>query len=448
MGLVSPADALVHYDQMGEVDVDAALQIEAETRHDVAAELALYADQCGEAGKALHLGATSSDIEDNAIMLQINAAIGVVFSRMISLFSILKRHMVAHCETVCMGYTHWQPAEPTTIGYRLSLYVQDLFEDLNALIDFRHNATGKGATGAVGTSASFVQLLGATDKESAVARAQRMSDELLQGLGLERPLVTGQTYPRKQDFQLINALAGIAATLHKMALDMRILQSAGFGEVKEGKRPHQVSSTAMPFKSNPITSEGICSLARLVAQMPRVAWDNAANSGLERTLDDKANRRVIIPEAFLAVDEMLRKATNLLWALDWDEGQINQNLARWGMYSATERVLMAAIKAGANREAVHDKIAQVATEAHEKGRPNHLYSLARDEYITQYLDPQEVCLCLLLDVNSHIGQAIERTQTMVYKTGQVMDHLTELVNMEEILNAVLRERTEKAHEGA
>ena len=206
----------------------------------------------------------------------------------------------AEAHTPVIAFTHIQPAEPTTIGYRLAQYGQDLLIDLGEMRRVRDSIRGKGLKGAVGTSASYTQLLAGSD-----VSAQELEQRVLRRLGLEAFPVATQTYPRKQDWLVLNALAGVCASLHKFAFDLRLLQSPPFGEWSEPFGEKQVGSSAMPFKRNPITAENIDSLTRLVAALPRVAWDNAALSLLERTLDDSANRRLILPEALLLTDEVL-----------------------------------------------------------------------------------------------------------------------------------------------
>ncbi len=179
---------------------------------------------------------------------------------------------------------------------------------------------------------------------------------VMETLGLKAFPVASQTYPRIQDYRVLSALAGLAASLHKFAFDLRIMQSAGFGEVREPMGKRQVGSSAMPFKRNPVKAENVCSLARYVAVLPQIAWHNAAENLMERTLDNSANRRTILPEAFLAMEEILENMTRIVGNLDVDEEGCRANLDRFGAFSASERVLMALVAAGADRQAMHEKI--------------------------------------------------------------------------------------------
>jgi adenylosuccinate lyase len=236
-------------------------------------------------------------------------------------------------------------------------------------------------------------------------------------LGIPFFSVTTQVYPRKQDYDILSALAGFGASIHKFAFDLRILQAPPFGELSEPFGKKQVGSTAMPFKRNPVKAESINSLARLLAQMARVAWDNAALTLLERTLDDSANRRTSLPEAFLISDELLRVATLICEELHVDEAAMARNLATYGPFAATERVLMSLSKAGADRQEMHERLRQHAMDAWEslrQGNENPLIELvANDSEFHPYCRPNE--LIDLMDARGHIGDAPERAQALVEK---------------------------------
>jgi adenylosuccinate lyase len=224
--------------------------------------------------------------------------------------------------------------------------------------------------------------------------------------------VATQTYPRKQDWLVLNALAGLAGSLYKFAFDLRLMQAPSLGEWGEPFGKKQVGSSAMPFKRNPINAENIDSLARLVAALPRTTWDNAAHSLLERTLDDSANRREVFPTAFLATDEILRRATRLIRDMRIDEAAMARNLEKYGTFAATERVLMAAVKSGADRQDMHEVIREHSLAAWAQiaaGRPNPLTSLlANDERVTRYLSSEQILA--LLDAGDYVGDALQRAQ--------------------------------------
>ena len=280
------------------VDIGKAHEIEKRIKHDLMAELRVFADQAKEGGGKLHLGATSMDIEDNADVMIFAKGLELLLGRLVSCLDAAAERVKRHKGLVCMGWTHLQPAEPTTVGYRFANYAQDLVIDIRLVETIRKDfLKGKGVKGAVGTSASFMKLLGSD------AKVRRLEEDVMSGLGIGYFDVSTQTYPRKLDYLVLSALASVAASCAKFGLDMRVLQSPAFGELSEPIEESQVGSSAMPFKRNPVTAERMCSLARVVSVMPLVAFMNASNTILERTLDDSAARRIVIPEAFLAVDE-------------------------------------------------------------------------------------------------------------------------------------------------
>jgi adenylosuccinate lyase len=359
-------------------------------------------------GGIIHLGATSADVEDNAEALRVRQALDLVLEQLGGLVGALAAQIDRWADTPCMAFTHLQPAEPTTIGYRLAQYGQDLLMDLEELRRVRDGIRGKGMKGAVGTSASYRELLGP---------APDLEDQVMGELGLAAWPVTTQTYPRKQDWLVLNGLAGLAGSLHKLALDLRVLQSPPIGEWAEPFGRQQVGSSAMPFKRNPINAEKIGSLARLLAPLPRVAWDDAAGSILERTLDDSANRRVILPEAFLCADEMLSTALRIVEGLQVSEPAVRRNVDTYGVFAATERVLMAAVAAGADRQEMHEVIrghSLAAWAAAAAGRPNPLADrLANDVRITRFVPCQgSRGLRALLDAGDYVGDAPERARRM------------------------------------
>ncbi len=406
-GLVSPEQAADLRAHANQVDVRRALEIEAEIEHDKMAEVKAFAEQCPVGGGIIHLGATSADVEDNTDALRLRESLGLVIERLEDMLTALAEQVERWADTPCMGFTHLQPAEPTTLGYRLAQYAQDLLMDLEELRRVRAGVRGKGLRGATGTSASYAELLEGTRLTPADLEARVMA-----ALELEAFPVSTQTYPRKQDWLVLNGLAGLAGSLYKLAFDLRLLQSPPFGEWSEPFGTRQVGSTAMPFKRNPVNAENMGSLARLVAVLPRVAWDNAAHSLLERTLDDLANRRVILPQAFLATDELLRRAGRVMRGLVVYEEALARNLDTYGTFAATERLLMAAARAGADRQVTHEVIREhsmAAWAAIQTGAPNPLVErLASDAYIVQFVPPDQVRA--LLDAGAYVGDAPERAR--------------------------------------
>ena len=409
LGLVTTEQAADVRTRMEDVNLTRAAEIEAEIRHDLMSELRAFAEQCPVGGGILHLGATSADIQDNADALRLRDALDLVLAGLRDALILVAGQIDRWADVVSIGFTHIQPAEPTTIGYRLAQYGQDLLTDWHELRRVRDQVRGKGIKGAVGTSASYAELLVGSDYTPA-----ELEERVMARLRIDAFPVTTQTSPRKQDWLVLTALAGLAASLHKFMFDLRVLQSPSIGEWSEPFREKQVGSSAMPFKRNPVTAEKIDSLARWVAALPRVAWDNAALSLLERTLDDSANRRLFIPEGFLAIDEMLLASRGVLRDLHINQDAVSRNLAVWGTFAAVERLLMALVKAGADRQEMHERLrthSMGAWAVVSGGGENPLCELLKeDEYITRYFAPDEVRR--LMDGKQHIGDAPDRARQM------------------------------------
>lgn len=414
-GLVTPAqvaDLRAHKD---EIDIPRALEIEADIHHDLMAEVRVFAEQARVGGGIIHLGATSMDIEDNADAMRLALALDLVLVKLSALLRTFGLLLEKYADMPLIAFTHIQPAEPSTLGYRLAMYAQDLLEDYQSIRIQRGLLRGKGFKGAVGTSASYAELLG-------VERLEEFEAALSERLDVPFYPVAAQTYPRKQDYTVIAALAGLAQSLYKFAFDLRLLQSPPIGELAEPFGRKQIGSSAMPFKRNPIRAEKIDSLARYLAGLPRLAWDNAAHSLLERTLDDSANRRILLPEAFLAADELLQTAAGLVEGLRVDEAALARNLAVYGPFAATERVLMAAVKKGADRQAMHERIREhsmTAWESVRAARPNPLLeALAGDTGFLEYLTADEIRA--LMDCRQHLGNAPQRAREMAEKIKDVL----------------------------
>ena len=406
-GLVQPQQLDDLRRHVADLDVPRALQIEAEIHHDLMAELKTFAEQAPEGGRILHLGATSTDIEDNADVLRLRQSLDLLLEKLRPLLLDFAEKIELWADAPLIAFTHLQPAEPSTLGYRLATYAQDLFMDWQALTDSRASLRGKGLRGAVGTGAAYGELVGV---EALPAFQKRLSEKL------ELPFfpVATQVYPRKQDYQVVSALAGLGASLYKFAFDLRILQSAPIGEWRESFGHQQVGSSAMPFKRNPVNAEKVNSLARLLAQMPRLAWDNAAHSLLERTLDDSANRRVLLAESCLLADEILLSSSKLLANLQVDKDAMRRNLAEYGPFAAIEPLLMALGKAGADRQAMHERLRQHALKAWDAiqlGQPNPLNDLiAADDEIRSYLPGAD--LSAHMDLENYLGDAPRRARNL------------------------------------
>ena len=408
LGLVTDEQYDEVQSHIGDIDIERAHAIEAEIRHDLMAELKTFAEQCPVGGGILHLGATSMDIEDNADALRIRGALDLVIGSLQGLLALLVDRMDELADVPTMAFTHIQPAEPTTMGYRLAQYAQDLSVDLDDLRRLSSEVRGKGFKGAAGTSASYHQLLEGNEIDTVTFEAAAM-----QALDMPAMAVATQTYARKQDYRVLSALASLGQSLYKMAADIRLLQSPPLGEWGEPFGAKQVGSSAMPFKRNPIDCENIDSVTRLLAALPRVAWDNAAHSYLERTLDDSANRRTILPEAFLIADHALARASKVIGGLRIDEQAAQRLVDVYGRFAATERLMMELAKHGADRQATHEVIrthSLAAWAAIRVGKDNPLVArLSADPELLKYATAKQIEQWL--DATGYVGDAPRRTRT-------------------------------------
>ncbi len=403
-GLVTAEEVADLRAHANDVDVEAAIAIERETHHDLVAELRLFARQAPIGGGRLHLGATSMDIEDTVDVYRIRRALSLLGESLRALLLRFERRIRDNADLACMAFTHLQPAEPTTVGYRFAIYAQDLLLDYDHLRYVFERLHAKGIRGAVGTSASYEALTGKSGGSEAMERY------VLDRFGLEARDVSTQVYSRCLDHMVVATLAGIGASLSKFAADVRILSSPAFGELAEPFEASQVGSSAMPFKRNPVLSERIDSLARLLPAYAGVAWQNAATNYLERTLDDSANRRTTLPESLLCTDELLSLAQRVVDGLRIDERKIAQNMRDYGPFAGTEAVMMEAARAGGDRGRLHAAIRDVSLEAWsalEKGRDNPLSQLLVEHAeLKTRVDPAEIRH--LLDPATHVGTAPAR----------------------------------------
>jgi adenylosuccinate lyase len=407
--LISPEQIDEIKEHASNVDLKRAKEIENEIGHDLMAELKTFAEQCPLGGAVLHWGLTSADVKDNTDVVLQRTALAMILGVLRDLLSHFAELIEATADLPIMGYTHLQPAEPTTLGYRLGGYAQDLLSHFDNLAHIRMKLRGKGIKGAVGTSAPFIEMLADTQ-----ITPEMLESTVMDALGIEAHPITSQTYPRLQDHTLLCGLSGLAASLHKFAFDLRLMQSPGFRTASEPFAEQQVGSSAMPFKRNPVKTEKICSLARQVAAGVSVTWQNAASTLLERTLDDSANRRSIIPEAFLACDEMLQTAVEVVTDLEVDETSCATYLSTYGSFAAIERILTALVRAGADRQEMHERLRQHSMRAWaaiRAGKPNPLQDqLASDTTLLHFMQPAR--LQELLDASSYVGLAPYRAREL------------------------------------
>lgn len=408
-GLISQSelDDLQYHER--DIDIERIQEIEQQTRHDVFAAITEYAEKAKKGGGKLHLGATSMDITDNAEMIRLKEAITLIEEQIATLLTALRKRIKTYADLPCMAYTHLQPAEPTTVGFRFAFYAQELLTTFDQLLTTKAKLRSKGMKGAVGSMASYTALL----HDSSMS-PEEMETAVLAELGLTAAPVSTQIGSRLHEVQVVEALAGIASVLAKFAADLRILQSPAFGEWREPFEKQQVGSSAMPFKRNPVASEKICSLARYIAQLPVILHENIQHSYLERTLDDSANRRLVVPDAFLAVSEILKTAIRLVEQMTIDERSVAQNLNKYAPFSALEAVLMQAVKHGGNRQKLHEVLKQhamTAWDAIAQGHDNPLQQLLTDDpKIAKYCSSEAIATAF--DPVHHIGQAAPHARQM------------------------------------
>lgn len=393
-----------------DIDIEKATEIENVIHHDLMAEIKTYASQCPKGGGVIHLGATSMDALDNADAVRFLEALELTEKRLDDLLDAISEKAEEYKNVPTMAFTHIQPAEITTIGYRLSQTIQDLLDDREQLVFVKKSIRGKGMKGAVGTAASYKELL----SESSISSIE-MENMVMDELGIKAYDAATQIYSRKQDLRIIEALSSIACTLHKFSLDFRILQSPPIGEFSEPFGKMQVGSSAMPFKRNPINSEKIDSLSRIVENAYQSAWNNAATTVLERSLDDSANRRIFIPESFIALDEILITETKVVRGMSIHSTATSRLMSSYGVFASTERVLMELGKKGADRQKMHEVIREESLKAWvsvQEGKENPLKkALMENEEILSYLSKEEIEK--YLDASGYTGDAEKRTEMVL-----------------------------------
>ena len=371
LGLEIPADAVAQLRaHLDSADLARATELEKRLRHDVMAHIHALGEQAPAAKPFLHLGATSAFVTDNADLILMREALTLLLGRIAAVLIALG-HVARRTRALpCLAYTHFQLAQLTTVGKRATLWMQEFTLDAEELLHRVDTLQFRGVKGTTGTQASFLDLFdGNHDK------VRELDARVAAKLGFTRVFaVTGQTYTRKQDAQVLAALAGVAASAAKFATDLRLLQHEG--ELLEPFESEQVGSSAMPYKRNPMRAERMTSLARFVIELEGNGWHTAAEQWLERTLDDSANRRLVIPEAFLATDAILILATNVAAGLEVREAVIRRHVEDALPFLATERLLMRGVKAGGDRQRLHEVIRghslAVSQAAAEQGAANDL----------------------------------------------------------------------------
>lgn len=339
-----------------DINYDIANAREKEVRHDVMAHVYAFGQQAQSAAGIIHLGATSCYVTDNTDILNIRDASQIVRGKLLGIIKLLTIIAKQEKATPTLGYTHYQPATPTTIGKRASLWLQNFAANLEELDFVLSQLKMLGCRGATGSSETFMKLFRGDE-----SKCKRLEELIVKRFGFCKIFeISGQTYPRNLDFQILNSLAAIAASAYKMAQDIRLLQHDK--ELEEPFAKNQIGSSAMAYKRNPMRSERICSLARYVSGLPIMAWQTAATQMLERTLDDSAGRRVYIPDAFRATDAILILCGNVIDGIVVNRGVIAAHLDAELPFMATEAIIMKAVEKGADRQAMHAKVREYSLE--------------------------------------------------------------------------------------
>ncbi len=352
------------------IDFAKAAAYEKRMRHDVFAHLHTFGDACPKAKPIMHLGATSAYVTDNTDLILMRESLDLVAARLATVIERLAAKAIETRDVVCLGRTHLQPAQPTTIGKRISLWIHDLLLDLHEVLHRRATLRARGVKGTTGTQASFLELFAGDH-----AKVRRLDELVSKKLGFDASYdVTGQTYTRKVDSQVVAVLAGISESTHKAGNDLRL--AAAWGEMEEPFETEQVGSSAMPYKRNPMRAERMCGLGRFVMGLLTTTEQTAATQWFERTLDDSAPRRLVLPQAFLATDAQLVIYANIAGGLVVLPGAIRRNLEQHLPFLASERILMAGTTGGGDRQELHEAIRRHSHAATARMREGHDNDLA------------------------------------------------------------------------
>ena len=388
---------------VSDINYDVANAKERELRHDVMAHVAAYGAQCPKAKGIIHLGATSADVGDNTDLIQMREGLRLIQARLAACLRALAAFADEHKAQATLGFTHFQPAQLTTVGKRACLWLQDLVLDYREVSRRLDELPFRGIQGATGTQASFLELF-----QGDHAKVLKLDAMVAEAMGFSSSLViSGQTYTRRIDTQVVEALAGIGESAHKFTNDLRLL--CHLREVEEPFERSQVGSSAMAYKRNPMRSERAASLSRYLMSLVANAQQTAATQWLERTLDDSANRRITIPHAFLAADAVLKLVANIASGLVVRPEVIRSHVEAELPFIATEAVLMEAVKRGGDRQVLHERIREHSMKAAERiktGQPSDLVErLAGDK---KHFALSRAELDELMRPERHVGRAPEQ----------------------------------------
>ena len=413
-----------------DINYDVAKEREKVVRHDVMSHVYAYGKQCPKAKGIIHLGATSCYVGDNTDIILMSEALEIVRKKLINVIAELAKFADEHKNLPTLAFTHFQPAQPTTVGKRATLWMQEFMMDLEDLEYVKGSLKLLGSKGTTGTQASFLELFDG-DQET----IDKIDPMIAKKMGFETCYpVSGQTYSRKVDTRVVNVLAGIAASAHKMSNDIRLLQH--LKEIEEPFEKTQIGSSAMAYKRNPMRSERIASLSRYVmvdAMNPAIT---SATQWFERTLDDSANKRLSVPEGFLAIDGILDLCLNVVDGLVVYPKVIEKRLMSELPFMATENIMMDAVKAGGDRQELHERIRELSMEAGKtvkvEGKDNNLLELiAADPAFNLSLEDLQKSM----DPKKYIGRAKEQTERFVNTVVQpILDSHKDLLGVKAEIN--------------
>lgn len=408
-----------------DIDFELAAKKEKEIRHDVMAHVFTYGQKCPQAEAIIHLGATSQFVVCNTDLLIQKRALFLVKKGIISVLANLARFCTQYKDMATLGFTHYQPAQPTTVGKRNTLYIQDLLMDLRYIETLEKQIVARGAKGTVGTQATFLDLF-----EGNHQKVRALDKLVAEKLGFNDVFpVTGQTYPRKLDMKTAETLAGIGMSAHKFGVDMRLLSNLKVQEEPFAKQ--QVGSSAMAYKRNPMRSERMTGLARKLMGLPANFAATAANQWFERTLDDSAIRRMDMAQAFLLTDAILKLYMNITSNMVVYPKQIERHLRNELPFMATEKILMACVEAGKSRQEIHEVIREHSVAAglavKEEGKENDLLvRLAEDHRIPFQLEELQG---LLGNYQDFTGRAAQQTEEYLQEhVSPILDTYSELID--------------------
>ena len=413
-----------------DINYDVARAREKVVRHDVMSHVYAFGQQCPHAKGIIHLGATSCYVGDNTDVIIMREAMRLVRTKLINVISVLKDFAVQYKDLPTLAFTHYQPAQPTTVGKRATLWINDLMMDLSDLDYMLSQLKLLGSKGTTGTQASFLELFDGDHEKC------RKADKMIaQKMGFKECFpVSGQTYSRKLDARVMNVIAGIAASAHKFSNDIRLLQH--MKEIEEPFEKTQIGSSAMAYKRNPLRSERLASLARYVMIDLTNTYQTAAEQWFERTLDDSANKRLSIPEGFLAIDGILDLYLNIADGLVVYPKVIEAHLRSELPFMATENIMMDAVKAGGDRQELHERIRQHSMAAgrvvKEEGKPNDLLErIAADPAFGMTLEQLEAHL----EPSAYVGRAPQQVEEYISEVVQPMlDENSDVLGMKSEIN--------------